>query len=57
MKKLVEKFLRDEQGLELSEYAVMTALIVAAVIVAIVALRTQIVAAFDRVTGELSKNP
>ncbi len=56
MKKLVEKFLRDEQGLELSEYAVMTALIIMAVITAIVALRTQIIAAFTRVTTAIT-NP
>ena len=54
MKKLVEKFLRDEQGLELSEYAVMTALIVATLIGVIVALREQIEAAFTRVTGAIA---
>ena len=54
MKKLVERFLRDEQGLELSEYAVMTALILVAVITAIGLLRTQIIAAFTRVTNAIA---
>ena len=56
MKKLAEKFFRDEQGLELSEYAVMTALILIAVITAIGLLRAQIVAAFTRVTNAIA-NP
>lgn len=33
--KLLKKFLKDEQGLETVEYAVMTALIVAALVTAI----------------------
>ena len=49
MKRLVERFFRDEQGLELSEYAVMAALIIITIIVAIVALRDQIAGAFNRV--------
>jgi Flp pilus assembly pilin Flp len=42
MKKLMRRFLRDEQGLELSEYAVMAALIVAALVAVIVVLRDAI---------------
>jgi len=54
MKKLVEKFLRDEQGLELSEYAVMTALIILAVVSAIGLLRVQIVAAFTELANKIT---
>jgi Flp pilus assembly pilin Flp len=39
MKNMLKRFVQDEQGLELSEYAVMAALIVAALITVIVALR------------------
>ena len=49
MKKLLKKFILDEQGLETVEYAVMTALIVAAMITAIVALSATITARFDAV--------
>lgn len=38
MLKLVKRFLADERGLETVEYAVMTALIVAAMVLAIGAL-------------------
>lgn len=48
MKKLLKKFWSDEQGLELSEYAVMAALIIIAVIVAITAVSGGIAAAFNR---------
>ncbi len=39
MKNMLKRFVQDEQGLELSEYAVMAALIVAALITVIVGLR------------------
>lgn len=39
MKNMLKRFVRDEQGLELSEYAVMAALIVAMLVLAIVGLR------------------
>jgi Flp pilus assembly pilin Flp len=39
MKNMLKRFVQDEQGLELSEYAVMAALIVAALITVIIALR------------------
>ncbi len=39
MRRLMQRFMAEETGLELSEYAVMAALVVAALIVAIVALR------------------
>ncbi len=42
MRRLMQRFLAEETGLELSEYAVMAALIVAMLITAIVALREAI---------------
>lgn len=52
MKKLLARFMRDEQGLELSEYAVMAALIIAAVVTIIGTLGTTILGIFqDLVTN------
>jgi Flp pilus assembly pilin Flp len=51
MLKLAKKFWNDEQGLELSEYAVMAALIIMAVVSAVILLRTQIINAFTGVAG------
>lgn len=42
MKNMLKKFVADETGMELSEYAVMAALVVAALIVAIIGLRNAI---------------
>ncbi len=50
MKKLMKRFLKDEQGLELSEYAVMAALIILLIVAAIEALSGAITGAFTRVT-------
>ena len=44
-----KKFISDESGLELVEYAVMTALIVAAIVIAITTLSGTIGARFDDV--------
>lgn len=48
---VMKKFWADEQGLELVEYAVMTALIVAALVVAIGFLSTSISNRFGAVQG------
>jgi Flp pilus assembly pilin Flp len=50
MKTLAKKFMKDEQGLELAEYAVMAALIITAVVAAIVLLRNAIAARFNAIT-------
>jgi Flp pilus assembly pilin Flp len=50
----VQRFTRNEEGLETVEYAVMTALIVAAMIVAIGALSTAITGRFSSVEGTIS---
>ncbi len=44
-------FLKDERGLETVEYAVMTALIVAALVTALGALATAITGRFGEVQG------
>jgi len=53
MKKIWD-FLKDEDGLELSEYAVMGALIIVGLTVAISALGTQIGATFGRIQTEIT---
>lgn len=52
--KALTKFMRDERGMETVEYAVMTALIVAALIAAIAALRTAIQGRFNSVAGTIN---
>jgi pilus assembly protein Flp/PilA len=51
--KLAKRFWNDEQGLELSEYAVMAALIIVALIVIITALSTSIGNAFTNLTSTI----
>jgi Flp pilus assembly pilin Flp len=51
MKEIMRKFMKDEQGLELVEYAVMTALIVAALVTAITLLSGAISGRFGEVQG------
>ncbi len=48
MKNLVKRFIRDEAGLELSEYAIMVALIVIVLLAAISFLSGAIGRAFSR---------
>lgn len=54
VREMLTRFGRDERGLETVEYAVMTALVVAAVVTAVVALRTAIVARFTAVTAAVN---
>lgn len=51
MTKLLKRFVRAEQGLETVEYAVMTALIVAALIAAIGALAAAVTSHFGTVSN------
>lgn len=53
MGKLVKRFWKDEQGLELSEYAVMIALIALVIIVAILALGPVIANQFNKLKDTL----
>ena len=52
--KSIWKFLKDEDGLELTEYAVIGAIIVVATIAIIVTLSGQITDAFGRISGALT---
>jgi len=54
MKALVKRFLKDEQGLELSEYAVMAALIIVALVTIITLLGTTIGTAFSNLTNTIA---
>jgi Flp pilus assembly pilin Flp len=51
--KMVKRFVKDERGLEGSEYALLLALICLAIIVAIVALRDEIARAFQTAANEI----
>jgi len=44
--KKIWKFIKDEEGLETPEYAVMGALIIVGLVAAVIALREQIIATF-----------
>ena len=57
MLKTVKKFISDEKGLETVEYAVMTALIVAAMIAAVTALSGAITAQFEETAAEITALP
>ena len=50
----IKNFLKDESGLELSEYAVATALIVAALVTAFTSLRTAIANRLTAITGTIN---
>ena len=54
MKNLVKRFVRDEAGLELSEYAIMVALIVIVLLAAIGFLSSAIGNAFSRTASVIN---
>ena len=54
MKAMLKRFVADERGLETVEYAVMTSLVVAAVVIAVVALQAAVKARFDAVTTAIT---
>ncbi len=54
MLKSLKQFVSDERGMETVEYAVMTALIVAALVAAIAALSLAIRGRFTSVTGVIT---
>ena len=56
MMKLAKRFLSNEQGLELSEYAVMAALIIVAIFTAIIALRGAIIDKFNALSTTIATN-
>ena len=53
---LQAKFVQDEEGANLVEYILLVALIAIAVIAAVVFLRSQVSAKFDRSGSTLSSN-
>jgi Flp pilus assembly pilin Flp len=55
MTQLTKRFVRDERGLELAEYAVMAALIIAVVVAAIVALRAAIGNRFNAAATQVNR--
>ena len=54
MTKIIKRFVSDDSGLETVEYAVMTALIVGALVIAIGRLTAAISGRFDTVRGVIS---
>ncbi len=50
----LKRFVKEEKGQALSEYALILAIIVIAVIVILVALKDQIVALFQKIVDALS---
>jgi len=54
MTNVIKRFVRDDSGLETVEYAVMTALIVGALVIAIGLLTAAISGRFDTVRGVIS---
>ncbi len=54
MTKVIKRFVSDERGLETVEYAVMTALIVAALVTAIGLLTAAVAGRFDSVRGVIT---
>ena len=54
---MLKRFVKDERGLEASEYAPLLALICIAIITAIGLLRAQIVAAFTDASTNMAARP
>ncbi|HSE31941.1 MAG TPA: hypothetical protein VLA93_10195 [Pyrinomonadaceae bacterium] len=51
---MIKRFMRDETGLELSEYAVAAALVALAAVAAFTALGGKIAGAIDTLTGKIT---
>ncbi len=56
MQQLIQKFLKDESGATMVEYAILVALISVAAIVIIVAVGSQVKSAFNAVNTQLSSH-
>jgi Flp pilus assembly pilin Flp len=57
MKKMLKRFIKDERGLEASEYALLLAIICVLVVVAIIALKDRIILAFQEATAAMDGTP
>ena len=55
MKKMLKRFIKDERGLEASEYALLLAIICVLVVAAILALKDEIVAAFEGAASAMAR--
>jgi len=53
MMRMLKRFIKDERGLEASEYALLLALICIALITAIVILKNAIAGAFSKAAGNI----
>ena len=51
MRGMLKRFVKDERGLEASEYALLLALIAIAIVIAVTALKTAIVGEFNTAAG------
>lgn len=47
LKRMIKRFIKDERGIETSEYAIMLVLIAIALIIAVTTLKNAIAAAFN----------
>ena len=54
LKKMIKRFIKDERGLEGSEYALLLALICVAIILAVSALATAIAARFNATANTIN---
>ena len=52
----IKRFMSDERGLESVEYAIIGALIAAALVTAVVALRAAIIAKFGRLEADVASS-
>ena len=57
MLELISRFVKDEEGQGLAEYALILVLIAVVVIVAVSALGGKLTSVFEYITGELGKDP
>ena len=57
MKKLMKRFLKDEQGLELSEYAIMAGIIIIVAVLTILAVCGKINGIFSALDTQLGNVP
>ena len=57
MMRMLKKFVKDERGLEASEYALLLALIAIAIVVTVTALKTAIAGKFQLAADTISAPP
>jgi pilus assembly protein Flp/PilA len=55
MTHLIERFVREDHGQDLIEYAMVGGLVALAVVTAVTAFRDELILLYDRLTSEVSK--